>query len=72
MASGDNEKWKISDIVTSEEGRKRLGSDVVALFPSMKEINTGKGVSNQVRKSPLKVRVVDYMEVARYCAGNRK
>ena len=49
-----------------------LGSDVVALFPSMKEINTGKGVSNQVRKSPLKVRVVDYMEVARYCAGNRK
>ena len=62
MDSGNNENWKTSDIVTSEEGKKRLimlGSDVVALFPNMKEINTGRAVSNQIRKSPLKIRGVD-------------
>ena len=41
--------WKTSDIVTSDEGRRRLimlGSDVIALFPSMKEVSTGRAVSN--------------------------
>ena len=67
--------YKTSDMVVDEEGRKRLillGSDVVGLFPAMKDINTGRGVANQVRKSPLVMRGVKYKEVARYCAGNRR
>ena len=31
----------------------------------------GTSVANQVRKSPLIVKGADYMEMARYCAGNR-
>ena len=66
---------KTSDIVTSDEGRKRLivvGNDVVGLFPAMKEVNTGRAVGRQVFKSPMVVRGLDYMEVCRYVAGSRK
>ena len=66
---------KESDIVTSEEGRKKLvvlGNDVIGLFPAMKEANTGRAVGNQVFKSPLIVRGLDYKEVVRYVAGCRK
>ena len=47
---------KTSDIVTSEEGRRKLivvGNDVVGLFPAMKEVNTGRAVGRQVFKSPM-------------------
>ena len=75
MQREEKPDYKTSDIVTSEAGRKKLimlGCDVVGLFPAMKEVNTGRGVANQVRKSPMRTRGVDYMEVARYCAGNRR
>ena len=47
------EDLRTNDTVTSDEGRKRLivlGSDVVGLFPAMKEVNTGKAVGKQVLK----------------------
>ena len=71
----DRPTLKTSDIVTSDEGRKRLivvGNDVVWLFPTMKEVNTGRAVGRQVFKSPMVVRGVDYMEVCRYVAGSRE
>ena len=43
-----------SDTVTSAESRQKLillGSDVVGLFPAMKEVKTGTAVASQVRKS---------------------
>ena len=57
MQGEEKTDFKTSDIVTSEAGRKKLimlGCDVVGLFPAMKEVNTGRGVANQVRKSPMR------------------
>ena len=57
---------RTSDIVTSDAGRRKLilvGSDVVGLFPAMKEVNTGRAVGKQVQKSPLAVKGVDYKEM---------
>ena len=57
---------RTSDIVTSEERRRKLivvGNDVVGLFPAMKEVNTGRAVGRQVFNSPMVVRGLDYMEV---------
>ena len=73
----DNEELphRTSDNVTSEESRRKLmllGSDVVGLFPAMKEVRTGESVASQVRKSPLITRGADYKEIARYCACCRK
>ena len=68
------EGYETSDVVVDDEGRKRLillGSDVVGLFPAMKDINTGRAVANQVRKSQIKMKGVKYREVARYCSGKR-
>ena len=67
-------KLRTSGVVTSDEGRKKMimvGNDVEALFPSMTDKNTGTAVCNQVIKSPLVIKGADYMEMARYCAGNR-
>jgi hypothetical protein len=69
------ENLRTSDIVTSEEGRKRLmmvANDFVGLFPAMKEINTGKAVEKQVLNSRIVVKGVKFREVARYVAGSRK
>ena len=68
------EGHETSDIVMDDEGRRKLillGSDVVGLFPAMTDINTGRAVASQVRKSPLRLKGVKYKEVARYCSGNR-
>ena len=71
----DRPSLKTSDIVTSDEGRKRLtvvGNDVVRLFPAMKEVSTGRAVGRQVFKSPMVGRGLDYLEVCRYVAGSIK
>ena len=68
-------KLKTSDIITTAEGKRRLiviGSDVVALFPSLTDVETGKDCEQQVLKSPIKIDGADYFEMARYCSGNRK
>ena len=60
--------------MTSDEGREELilvGSDVIGLFPAMKELNTGRAVGRQVFKSPLVVKGMDYKEVTRYVSGCR-
>ena len=59
--------YRTSDTVTSDEGRKKVilvGSDFVGLFPSMKEVNTGRAVGKKVHKSPCVVKVT------RYVSGN--
>ena len=69
-----NKAFETSDVVTTDEGRKRMimiGNDVEALFPSMTDRNTGSAVGAQVMKSTLVVKGADYMEMARYCSGNR-
>ena len=73
--TGGSQNFRTSDIVTSDEGRKKLfvvERDVVGLFPEMKEVNTGRAVAKQVLKSPLVVKGVEYEEVTRYVAGSRK
>ena len=71
----EHDNLKTSDIVVTDEGRKQLiaiGNDVVGLFPSMKEVNTGRAVGRQVFKSPMTVMGLDYKEITRYVAGSRR
>jgi hypothetical protein len=48
-----------------------IASDVVGLFPNIKEVRTGLIVREQVIKSPLQVKGVNYKEVARYVRLNK-
>ena len=71
----DKMNLKTSNIVTSPTTRNRItmiGSDVVALFPSLTAKETGEDCESQVLKSPLRVDGGNYREMARYCTGNRK
>ena len=49
-----------------------IGSDVVALFPSIKSKNTGKIVRKRVERSPLKFKGFNFKHGARYIAMNKK
>ena len=49
-----------------EEELYILGSDVVALFPSMMEVRTGRICREQAVKSSMMVDGMDYQEMARY------
>ena len=49
-----------------------LGLDVVALFPSMSSVITGRIVREHVRKSQLKIEGFDWMQGGRYIVVNRK
>ena len=49
-----------------------LGSDVVALFPSMTDVKTGRIAREQAVKSNMEIEGMDYQEMARYAwLGNR-
>ena len=47
-----------------------VGSDVVGLFPSMQEKNTGKVVGDEVRNSDINLEGLDYQQVALYVRMN--
>ena len=67
------EDLEMSEIVTSEEGNRKLivvGNDVIALFPSMREARAGGTVSAQAVQNTMLNKGLDYMEMARYCAVN--
>ena len=49
-----------------------LGLDVVALFPSMTAITTGKIIREHVRKSLMKIEGFDWRQAGRYIVINRK
>ena len=71
----DTMNLKTSNRVTSTTTRNRIttiGSDVVALFPSLTAKETGEDCESQVLKSPLRIEGGNYKEMARYCTGNRK
>ena len=71
----DTRNLRTSNRVTSTTTRNRIttiGSDVVALFPSLTAKETGEDCESQVLKSPLRIEGGNYKEMARYCTGNRK
>jgi vacuolar-type H+-ATPase subunit H len=49
-----------------------LGLDVVALFPSMTSINTGKIIRKHVLQSPIIIEGFDWRQGARYLVINKK
>ena len=49
-----------------------LGLDVVALFPSMQAVTTGRIVREHVKKSPIKIDGFDWRQGGRYIVVNRK
>ena len=70
----DNSDLEMSEIVTSEEGNRKLivvGNDVIGLFPAMQEVRTGGTVATQSMKNEMANKGLEYMEIARYCAINR-
>ena len=70
----DNSDLEMSEIVTSEEGNRKLivvGNDVIGLFPAMQEVRTGGTVVTQSMKNDMANKGLEYMEIARYCAINR-
>jgi hypothetical protein len=50
----------------SEKDLYILGSDVVALFPSITAVKTGRVAMEPAIKSTMKIEGMDYMEMARY------
>ena len=49
-----------------------LGLDVVALFPSMKSLTTGRIVREHVLRSPLKIEGFNWRQGARYIVVNKR
>ena len=49
-----------------------LGLDVVALFPSMKSLTTGRIVRDHVLRSPLKIEGFNWRQGARYIVVNKR
>ena len=62
---GDGVYWEDQDICL-------LGLDVVALFPSMQSVTTGRIVRQHVLRSPLKIEGFDWRQGARYIVVNRR
>jgi hypothetical protein len=66
------EKMEKGESLSEEEEELFLiGSDVIALFPSLNLVRTGKIVTQQVEKSQIIIEGIDYMEVARYLVINK-
>ena len=62
---GDNLYWEDQEVCL-------LGLDVVALFPSMQSVTTGRIIREHVLKSPLIIEGFDWRQGARYIVVNRR
>ena len=54
-----------------EEQVAVVGSDVIALFPSLQERNTGKIIAEEVRVSEMKLDGLNYQQISLYVRMNR-
>ena len=63
----DGQEWEIEDEVCEEDlDLYLIGSDVISMFPSLTEVNTGLIIRRQVKKSPVKFDGINFKEMAKY------
>ena len=64
---------KINDCMECREDEQIavVRSDVIALFPSLQERNTGKIVAEEMRVSEMKLEGLNYQQIALYVRMNR-